>query len=149
MASLYGVDATGLDGVKLDANARKLVGDGASGVGPYTRFGTPTLQAIKVVSATINFSTTYTATNSNYVKAITAIQERAEIYYAGIPGNQATGFTVLINVANSDAGDGYGASSSADGTYDNLEERIDTAVNGSDTGDITITNVVLSGLTFA
>ena len=149
MASLYGVDATGLDGVKIDANARKLVGDGASGVGPYTRFGTPTLQAIKVVSATINFSTTYTATNSNYAKAIAAIQERAEIYYAGIPGNTATGFTVLINVANSDAGDGYGAASSADGTYDNLEERIDTAVNGSDTGDITITNVVLSGLTFA
>ena len=149
MASLYGVDATGLDGVKIDANARKLVGDGTSGVGPYTRFGTPTLQAIKVVSVTINFSTTYTATNSNYAKAIAAIQERAEIYYAGIPGNTATGFTVLINVANSDAGDGYGASSSADGTYDNLEERIDTAVNGSDSGDITITNVVLTGLTFA
>jgi hypothetical protein len=149
MASLYGVDATGLNGIKIDANARKLVGDGASGVGPYTRFGTPTLQAIKVVSSTINFSTTYTATNSNYAKAIAAIQERAEIYYAGIPGNTGTGFTVLINVANSDAGDGYGASSAADGTYDNLEERVDVAVNGSDTGDITITNVVLSGLTFA
>lgn len=149
MASLYGVDATGLDNIKVDANARKLVGDGASGIGPYTRFGTPTLQAIKVVSATINFSTTYTATNSNYAKAIAAIQERAEIYYAGIPGNTATGFTVLINVANSDAGDGYGASSAADGTYDNLEERVDIAVNGSDSGNITITNVVLSGLTFA
>jgi hypothetical protein len=37
MASLYGVDAAGLDGVKIDANARKLVGDGASGAGPYTR----------------------------------------------------------------------------------------------------------------
>jgi hypothetical protein len=149
MASLYGVDATGLNGIKVDANARKLVGDGTSGVGPYTRFGTPTLQAVKVISATINFSTTYTATNSNYAKAIAAIQERAEIYYAGIPGNTATGFTVLISAANSDAGDGYGASSAADGTYDNLEERIDVAVNGSDTGDITITNVVLSGLTFA
>jgi hypothetical protein len=149
MASLYGVDATGLDNIKVDANARKLVGDGASGIGPYTRFGTPTLQAVKVISATINFSTTYTATNSNYAKAIAAIQERAEIYYAGIPGNTATGFTVLINVANSDAGDGYGASSAADGTYDNLEERIDVAVNGTDTGNITITNVTLTGLTFA
>jgi hypothetical protein len=149
MANLYGVDAAGLDGVKVDANARKLTGDGASGAGPYTRFGTPTLQAIKVVSATINFSTSYTAINSNYAKAISAIQERAEIYYAGIPGNTATGFTVLINVANSDTGDGYGASSTADGTYDNLEERVDVAVNGNDTGDVTITSVALTGLTFA
>ena len=148
MASLYGVDATGLDNVKIDANARKLTGDGTSGAGPYTRFGTPTLQAVKVVSATVDFSTTYTAANSNYSKAITAIQDRAEVYYAGIPGNTATGFVIVINVANSDAGDGFGASSTADGSYENLEDAVRAAISTAE-DNVTITNVTLTGLTFA
>lgn len=144
MADLYST-STGLaaDYATVGANARKM------GTGPYTSIGPRNLQAIKVISATINFSTNYDDANSNYSKAINAIQERAEIYYAGIPGNTATGFTVLIASGNSDSGDAYGASSSADGSYDNLEERVDIAVNGSDSGDITITDVDLTGLTFA
>jgi hypothetical protein len=148
MADLYGVTAIGTS-VTVDANARKLVGDGVDGAGPYTRFGTRELQAVKVVSSTINFSTDYEEANSNLAKAVAAIQTRAEVYYVGIPGNTATGVTVLISSVNSDSGDGYGANSDYDGTYDNLEELIDVAVNGSDTGDITITNVELTGLTFA
>jgi hypothetical protein len=138
-----------VEGTTVGANSRKILGDGTSGAGPFTRFGTRQLQAIKIVSATVNFSTNYSNSNSNIFKAIIALQERAEIYYVGIPGNTATGFTALISAVNSDSGDGYGASSAADGTYDNLEEAIDVAVNGSDTGNITITNVTLSGLTFA
>ena len=79
MADLYNVDATGLSGVKVDANARRLLGDGASGVGPYTRFGTPQLQAIKVISATINFTTTPAIVNSNLSKAVAALQSLAEV----------------------------------------------------------------------
>lgn len=143
------VYATAIEGTTVGANSRKVLGDGTSGAGPFTRFGTRQLQAIKVVSATVNFSTGYTATNSNFSKAIRAIQDRAEVFYAGIPGNTATGFTVLISSVNSDSGDGYGAASTDDGTYDNLEEAVDVAVNGSDTGNITITNITLTGLTFA
>lgn len=145
MADVY---ATVVEGTTVGANTRKVLGDGTSGAGPFTRFGSRELQAIKVVSATINFSTSYTASNSNFSKAILAIQERAEIFYVGIPGNTATGFTALISKVNSDAGDGYGASSSADGSYENLEDKIGTAI-GTAENDITITNVTLTGLTFA
>jgi hypothetical protein len=147
MADLYGVTAIGTS-VTIDANARKLVGDGASGVGPYSRFGTRQLQAVTVVSASVDFSIDYSTPNSDFAKAVAAIQSRAEIYYVGIPGDTATGFTVLLGSVNSDSGDGYGTGSSPDGSYDNLEELIDVAVNGSDTDDITITEVALTGLTF-
>lgn len=147
MADLFAYDVA--NGTSITTNARKILGDGTSGAGPFTRFGSRELQAIKVVSATVNFATGYTAANSNFYKAVNAIQERAEIFYIGIPQNTANGFVALISKVNSDSGDGYGSLSSADNTYDNLEEKIDVAVNGSDTGDITITNVTLTGLTFA
>ena len=148
MADLYGVDATGLSGIKVDANARRLLGDGASGVGPYTRFGTPQLQAIKIVSATINFTTTPTATNSNLSKAVTALQDLAEVYYVGVPtASGANQFIALVHLNKTDAGDGFGASSSADGSYENLEDEIRAAL-GTAENDVTITNSTLTGLSF-
>lgn len=148
MADLYG-DAIGggLTG-NIDNNARKLLGDGASGVGPYTRFGTPQLQALKIVSATIDFSTTPTISNSNLYKAVTALQDLAEIYYVGIPGNTATGFVALVHLNKTDTGTGFGASSSADGSYENIEDEIRAAL-GTAEDDVTVTNVALSGMTFA
>ena len=148
MADLYG-DAIG-GGVtgNIDDNARKLLGDGASGVGPYTRFGTPQLQALKIISATINFSTTPAAANSNLYKAVSALQDLAEVYYVGIPGNTATGFVALVHLNKTDTGTGFGASSSADGSYENVEDEIRAAL-GTAEDDVTVTNVALSGLTFA
>jgi hypothetical protein len=148
MADLYG-DAIG-GGVtgNIDANARRLLGDGTDGVGPYTRFGTPQLQALKIISATINFTTTPTVPNSNLYKAVTALQNLAEVYYVGIPtASGANQFIAMVHINKTDAGDGFGASSSADGTYDNLEEVISIAITGSD-GDVTITNSTLTGLSF-
>ena len=148
MADLYG-DAIG-GGVtgNIDANARRLLGDGADGVGPYTRFGTPQLQALKIISATINFTTTPTVPNSNLYKAVTALQNLAEVYYVGIPtATGANQFIAMVHINKTDAGDGFGASSSADGTYDNLEEVISIAITGTD-GDVTITNSTLTGLSF-
>jgi len=146
MADLYGTTAAGTS-VRVDANARKVVGDGSAGVGPYTSFGTPTLVAIKIVSATINFTTTPTATNSNLAKAITGLQSRAEIYYVGIPtASGANQFVALIH--GEDSGNGYGASTSFDGSYENLEDAIGAALGVAE-NDITITNVTLTGLTFA
>jgi hypothetical protein len=145
MADIY---ATVVEGTTVGANSRKILGDGASGAGPYTRFGTPQLQALKIVSATINFSTTPTITNSNLYKAVSALQDLAEVYYVGVPGNTATGFVALVHLNNTDAGNGFGASSSANGSYENLEDEIRAAL-GTAEDDVTITNVALSGMTFA
>jgi hypothetical protein len=147
MADLYGVTAAGTS-VAIDANARKLVGDGASGVGPYASFGTPTLQAIKIISATINFATSYTTANSNFSKAVRALQEEAEIYYVGIPAGTATGFVALVNLNKTDSGDGFGASTNFDGSYENIEDTIRAAL-GTAENDVTVTNIALTGLTFA
>lgn len=148
MASLYGqAIGGGLTG-DVDTNARKLLGDGASGIGPYTRFGTPQLQAIKIISATVNFSTTPAASNSNLYKAVTALQTLAEVYYVGIPGNTATGFVALVHLNKTDAGDGFGASSTANGSYENIEDTIRAAI-GTAEDDVTVTGVALSGMTFA
>ena len=146
MADLYGVAAAGTS-VNVDANARKLLGDGAAGVGPYTSFGTPTLMAIKIVSASINFTTTPTIVNSNMYKAVTGLHSRAEVYYVGKPtASGANQFVALIH--NEDSGDGYGASTSFDGSYENLEDAIGAALGVAE-NDITITEVALGGLTFA
>ena len=145
MADLYGVAAAGTS-VNVDANARKLLGDGAAGVGPYTSFGTPTLVAIKVVSATINFTTTPTIVNSNMSKAVTGLQSRAEVYYVGKPASGPNQFVALIH--GEDSNDGYGASSTFAGGYENLEDAIRTAL-GTAEDDITITEVALAGLSFA
>lgn len=146
MADLYGVTATGTS-VNIDANARKVLGDGAAGIGPYTNFGTPTLIAIKVVSATINFTTTPEAANSNMSKAVAGLQSRAEIYYVGKP-SAATNNHFVALVHNEDSNDGYGASSTFAGGYENLEDAIGAAL-GTAENDITITEVVLGGLIFA
>jgi len=146
MADLYGVAAAGTS-VNVDANARKLLGDGAAGIGPYTSFGTPTLVALKIVSATINFTTTPEVANSNLSKAVTGLQSRAEVYYVGKP-SAATNNHFVALVHAEDSGNGYGASTSMDGTYENLEDAIGAAL-GTAENDITITEVVLGGLIFA
>ncbi len=149
MADLYGVAIGGGLTGNIDNNARKILGDGASGVGPYTSFGTPKLQAIKVVSATINFTTTPTAANSNMSKAVRGLQSLAEIYYVGIPtASGANQFVALINTNKADSGNGYGASTSFDGSYENLEDAIGAELGVAE-NDITITEVALTGLTFA
>jgi hypothetical protein len=146
MADLYGASVAGTS-VNVDANARKLVGDGAAGVGPYTSFGTPKLQAIKVISSAYNFTTTPTIPNSILEKAVVALQSLAEVYYVGIPtASGANQFIALINANKADSGVGYGASTDFDGSYDNLEAVILAALGGS--GTVTITNSTLTGLSF-
>lgn len=149
MADLYGVAIGGGVTGNVDANARKLLGDGASGVGPYTRFGTPQLQAIKIVSATIDFTTTPAAANSNLSKAVKGLMDLAEVYYVGKPtASGANQFVALVNIQKTDSGNGYGASTSMDGSYENLEDSIGAALSVAE-NDITITEVALTGLTFA
>jgi len=150
MASLYGVAIGGGATGNVDDNARKILGDGASGVGPYTRFGTPQLQAIKVVSSAYNFTTTPTIANSNLSKAIRGLQQLGEIYYVGIPtASGANQFIALINLNNTYNGDNQGSGTteaSADGSYNAVEADILAELGGS--GSITITNSTLTGLSF-
>ena len=149
MADLYST-STGLSAsyATVGANARKLVGDGASGAGPYTRFGTPQLQAIQIKSATTNFATSYTDANSNFSKVVRALQDLAEVYYVGIPENTANGFMALINITKTDSGDGYGASTSFDGSYENIEDALRAAI-GTAEDDVTVTEMSLTGKAFA
>jgi len=152
MADLYSV-STGLAGnyATVGGNALKVVGDGEAGVGPYTRFGTPTLQAIKVVSSAYNFTTTPTISNSNMSKAVRGLQQLGEVYYAGIPtASGANQFIALINLNTTFNGATQGSGSSdtsQDGSYTAVEADILAELGGS--GSVTITNVTLTGLTFA
>ena len=146
MADLYGVTAAGTS-VAIDANARKLLGDGTAGVGPYTSFGTPKLPAIKIISSAYNFTTTPAGTFSNLEKAVIALQSLAEVYYVGVPtASGANQFIALINANKADSGTGYGASTSWDGSYANLEAVILARLGGS--GSVTITDSTLTGLSF-
>jgi hypothetical protein len=80
-------------------------------------------------------------------KAVTGLQSRAEVYYVGIPtASGANQFVALVHAE--DSGNGYGASTSMDGSYENLEDAIGAALGVAE-NDITITEVALTGLTFA
>jgi hypothetical protein len=79
-------------------------------------------------------------------KAIAGLQSRAEIYYVGVPSAGPNQFVALIH--GEDSGNGYGASTSFDGSYENIEDAIGAALGVAE-NDITITNVALGGLTFA
>jgi len=152
MADLY-TTSTGLsaDYATVGGNALKLLGDGASGVGPYTRFGTPQLQAVKVVSSNYDFTTTPTIVNSNMSKAIQGLQQLGEIYYVGKPGSGAANqFVALINLNNTYNGANQGSGTtegSADGSYSAVEADILAALGGA--GTVTLTNVTLTELAFA
>jgi hypothetical protein len=105
------------------------------------------LVALKIVSASINFTTTPEAVNSNMYKAVTGLQNRAEVYYVGVPtASGANQFVALVH--GEDSNDGYGASSTFAGGYENLEDAIGAALGVAE-NDITITEVTLDGLTFA
>ena len=152
MADLYTV-TTGLAGdyATIGGNAKKVLGDGSAGVGPYTSFGTPKLQALKIISSAYNFTTTPTVSDSNLSKAVRALQELSEIYYVGIPtASGANQFIALVNLNTAFNGSTQGVGSteaSADGTYTALEADILAALGGS--GSVTITNSTLTGLTFS
>jgi hypothetical protein len=146
MADLYAYDTANSTNITL--NARRLLGDGTAGVGPYTSFGTPKLQAIKVVSATINFTTTPTVKDSNLAKAVFALQGLAEIYYVGIPtASGANQFVALVNLNKTDSGDGYANSNELGTSYENIEDAIRAAL-GTAEDDVTVTNSTLTGLSF-
>ena len=133
------------------ANNYKLLGDGAAGIGPYTRFGTPQLLALKIVSAALDETTTPEITKSILQQIINGLQSHAEVYYVGIPA--ANFIVALVNASTvSRGGNGAaaygGTSDSGETTFENLETLVSLAA-GQAVTDITITAVTLTGGTFA
>jgi hypothetical protein len=138
----------------VNANAFKTLGDGAAGIGPYTRFGTPQLTAIKIVSASLDFTTTPTITNSLLSKVVRGVQAAGvDIFYVGKPHASTEGVIMLVT-SNTLPRGGRGAdllggtADTGETTYENVEEHVSLAAKGA-IGDITITEVVLTGVTFA
>ena len=140
--------------VQLAANFTKTLGDGASGIGPYTRFGTPQLTAIKIVSATLDFTTTPTIANSLLSKVVRGVQAAGvDIFYVGKPHASTQGVIMLVT-SNTLPRGGRGAdllggtADTGETTFENLEETISLAAKGAN-ADITVTEVVLTGVGFA
>ena len=140
--------------VQLAANSTKTLGDGAAGIGPYTRFGTPQLTAIKIVSATLDFTTTPEIANSLLSKVVRGVQAAGvDIFYVGKPHASTQGVIMLVT-SNTLPRGGRGAdllggtADTGETTFENVEEHVSLAAKGA-IGDITVTEVVLTGTTFA
>ena len=140
--------------VQLAANSTKTLGDGAAGIGPYTRFGTPQLTAIKIVSATLDFTTTPEIANSLLSKVVRGVQAAGvDIFYVGKPHASTQGVIMLVT-SNTLPRGGRGAdllggtADTGETTFENVEEHVSLAAKGA-VGDITVTEVVLTGTTFA
>ena len=128
----------------VGVNALKLLGDGAAGVGPYTRFGTRQLAAISVTCSAYDLTTTPAASNSNLFKAVNALGVSVELFYVGKPTASGSNVFVAIIASNTEQD---GNSTTNDGTWTTAEANILAALGGS--GSVTIAAVELTGLTFA
>ena len=140
--------------VQLAANSTKTLGDGAAGIGPYTRFGTPQLTAIKIVSATLDFTTTPEIANSLLSKVVRGVQAAGvDIFYVGKPHASTDGVVMLVT-SNTLPRGGRGAdllggtADTGETSFENVEEHVSLAAKGA-VGDITVTEVVLTGVSFA
>ena len=140
--------------VQLAANSTKTLGDGAAGIGPYTRFGTPQLTAIKIVSASLDFTTTPNIANSLLSKVVRGVQAAGvDIFYVGKPHASTDGVVMLVT-SNTLPRGGRGAdllggtADTGETSFENVEEHVSLAAKGA-VGDITVTEVVLTGVSFA
>lgn len=155
-ASYYSTYSNAGAGVaKAGDNNKKLLGDGASGVGPYTRFGTRQLQAVKIVSSAVDETATPAAQASAMQKIVDALQMFGEVYYVGVPA--ANFVTALVAFDTLNAG-GQGAATfggtndatsiDASPSFESVETVMSLAL-GQAVSDVTITAVTLTGGTFA
>ena len=154
VAQTYDNAGSEITAARISANAFKTLGDGASGIGPYTRFGTPQLTALQVVSATLDFTTTPAIVNSNLSKLVRGVQAAGvDIFYIGKPHASTQGVIFLVT-SNTLSRGGRGASAyggtedTGETTYENIEEQVADAL-GVAGSDITATELVLTGTTFA
>lgn len=161
MADLYAAsyystyNNAGSGTLKAGDNNKKLLGDGASGVGPYTRFGTRRLQAVKIVSAALNETTTPAAQASTMQKIVDSLQMFGEVYYVGVPASDFVTALVAFDTLNAggQGADAYGGTADATSidaspSFESVETAMSLAL-GQAVTDVTITAVTLTGGTFA
>ena len=114
---------------------------------PSTQFGTRELTFLSVVatasngSTAVDFSSSYTSSNSDFSKAVRTIQNFNEIYAVGTP--DATGFIVVIaddtkNGANSGNTQGTG--------HGLLEAAMVAALAKGGTSSATVTELTFDGV---
>ncbi len=151
---VYDNAGSGVAASKLGANNYKMIGDGASGVGPYTRFSTRKLAAIQVSTTAVDETTTPAVTQSYLQKIVNVFQGFGEVYYVGKP-HATNGFVVLcsedtLNAGGAGAGAFAGTADTsgidASPTFESIESQIDLALGS---GTATCAAVTLTGLTFA
>jgi hypothetical protein len=148
MADLY---ATTAGSTTVGANANRLLGDGAAGVGPYTRFGTRQIQAIKIVSGAVDETTSPATQASNLQKIVNALQGFGEVYYVGVPAANFIVAHMALDTMNA-GGQGAtafgGTSTTSDTDYESMETVISLAL-GQAVSDVTVSSVLLTGGTYA
>ena len=149
-AILGGTGTTGGNARKLTASIHPTTG---AADGSFSQFGTPQLTALKIVSASVDFTTSPEASNSNLVEAVNALQTGAEVYYISQPSSSGTNHFVAFVNSNSLSRGGRGASAyggtddTGNTTFENLEEIIGDAI-GTSGADVTITGGRLIGITW-
>ena len=131
-----------LIGTNVTTNYLRMPAQHQYGVGEiYSNFGTRQLRLLKVTAVTgatgsttaVDFSATYTASNSTFSKAIRALQTGAEIYQIWVPGT--AGF--LVAVSEDTINDSDSNSNVASSSYGDLEAAITAAV-ATGTGAATV-----------
>lgn len=131
MADVYSV---AIGSTTVGANARKTAAT--------SRLGTPELAFVKVAavhdSSAVNFSAE--TANSNFYKAINALQGFAEIYWAD--GGTA-GFIVAYHANTANSGSTAGV---ADGSWGAAEAAIKAAIEADTSCTITAVDLATNGL---
>lgn len=118
--------------------------------GPFTQFSTRQLAFLKVVatesngSSAVDFSATYTASNSDYSVAVRTIQQVAEVYAVGTP--DATGFIVVVAIDTANSSDTATGTQPVTTGYGVLEAALVAALANGGSSTATVTALAFDGV---
>ena len=116
---------------------------------PSTQFGTRELTFLKVVatgsdgSTAVNFSTSYTASNSDFSLAVRTIQNFNELYAVGTP--DSTGFIAVV-AADTGNGSATGTPNTQGTTWTSLEAVITANLANGGSSATAVTELTFDGV---
>lgn len=128
-----------LTGTTVAANYRK--------VSPSSQFGTRTLRFIKVVvsgGSTPDLSSNYADSDSNFSKAVIAMQNYGETWMVGTPSS-----TAFVMVMSDDTAQDANADTNVTGGWGQAEAAVLAALGSWSSGVVTISNLTASGASIA
>ena len=127
-----------------------LAGLTASDTVPLLTFSTPNLRLFKVAVAGVNLTTTPGAANSNWSKAVRALQVTSELFAVFAPeydgGTTTSTFCYLAPDFNTNVGPSGTTNPLGTAQFTVVETALNDALTG---GTATVTYVALTGLTVA